>query len=172
MKPRVFVSTSSFGQVSDRPMQLLLDAGYDIVLNPHGRKLKAEEVVPLVQGCVGLVAGTEPLGRASLTALAPKLRVISRVGVGVDKIDHEAAADLDIAVRNTPSAHVDPVAELTLGGLLAGCRHTATADRNLRAGTWKKPMGGLLQGKTVGFVGYGQVARALHALLALSLIHI
>jgi len=165
MSQRVFVSTSSFGKVSERPLQLLHNAGLEVELNPHGRKLKADEVVPLVRGCVGLVAGTEPLQRDALAKLAPTLQVISRVGVGVDKIDHAAAAELGIEVRNTPSAHVDPVAELALGGMLAACRHVATADRNLRAGTWKKPMGQLLRGKTVGFVGYGQVARALHALL-------
>jgi len=165
MSKRVFVSTSSFGKVSERPLKLLHDAGLTVELNPHGRKLHADEVVPLVKGCVGLVAGTEPLKREALMQLAPTLKVISRVGVGVDKIDHDAAAELNIAVRNTPSAHVDPVAELALGGILAGCRHMATADRTLRGGTWKKPMGQLLQQKTVGFVGYGQVARSLHKLV-------
>lgn len=165
MKPRVYVSTSSFAKVSERPLQLLHDAGYEVVLNPHGRKLEAGEVVGEVEGCVGLVAGTENLGRATLESLAPTLKAISRVGVGMDKIDHDACRDLGIGVRNTPSAHVDPVAELTLAGLLDCCRQVSLSDRRLRNGTWKKPMGQLLRGKRIGFLGYGQVARALHALL-------
>jgi len=165
MSSRVYVSTSSFATVSERPLRALRAAGYDVVLNPHGRKLKAEEVVSEVQGCVGLVAGTEPLGADTLAALAPTLKSISRVGVGMDKIDHAAAAELGIGVRNTPSAHVLPVAELALGGLLAACRHVVRADHEVRSGTWRKPMGRLLTGSTVGFVGYGQVARELHRLL-------
>ena len=139
MSSRVYVSTSSFATVSERPLQALREAGYDVVLNPHRRSLKAEEVVAEVRGCVGLVAGTEPLDRATLEALAPTLRAISRVGVGMDKIDHAAAAELGIGVRNTPSAHVLPVAELALGGLLAACRHVVRADHEMRAGTWRKP---------------------------------
>jgi D-3-phosphoglycerate dehydrogenase len=165
MADRVVITTSSFGDVSPEPLDRLRHAGFEPVVNPLGRALSAAEVVPMVAGAVGLIAGTEPLPRATLSALVPTLRVISRVGVGVDKIDLTAARELGIEVRNTPSAHVDSVAELTLGGILAMSRAMPAADRAIRGGAWKKPMGRLLRGKVVGFVGYGQVARALHALM-------
>jgi D-3-phosphoglycerate dehydrogenase len=97
---------------------------------------------------------------------APRLKVISRCGTGLDNVDLEAAAELGIQVRNTPDAHVDAVAELSLVGMLSALRHLGAADRSIRGGEWKKPMGRLLRGKTVGLVGLGRVGRRLVELLA------
>ncbi len=161
----IAISTSSFGRVSDRPLAALTNAGYEYRLNPHGRTLSEDEARAHLNGVVGLVAGTEKLTEAVL-ASAPDLRVVSRVGAGLDSVDLAAAERLGIRVFNTPTAHIDAVAELTLGGILAGRRHMAATDRRLRAGTWKKPMGGLLRGKCVGVVGLGRVGKAVVDLLA------
>ena len=77
-----------------------------------------------------------------------------------------AAETLGITVVNTPEAHVDGVAELALAGLLAMLRKVPLADAAIRAGKFDKPMGRLLRRKTVGFVGFGRVARRLVELLA------
>ncbi|MCG5497796.1 phosphoglycerate dehydrogenase [Ectothiorhodospira variabilis] len=162
---RAYISTSSFGTVDQAPIVRLQEAGFEISLNPFGRALKAEEVLTEVRDHDILIAGTEPLGATVLEQLAGRLKVISRVGMGMDKIDHDATRRLGITVRNTPSAHVDAVAELALAGILDLCRGLSAADRGVRSGSWKKPMGRLLRGRTVGFVGYGGVARALKHLL-------
>ena len=162
MIERVLVSTSSIGEAA---LALLESAGLDVSLNPHGRKLTPEESRALLGEVTGLVAGTERLD-AEVLAAAPKLRVISRVGTGMDAIDFEATAARGIEVYNTPDAHVDAVAELTLGGLLALLRGIAASDASIRAGGWQRPMGGLLRGRCVGLVGFGRVARRLAALLA------
>lgn len=164
--PRVVaISTSSFGTESARPLELLRAAGYEVRANPHGRTLTLDEARAHLAGVVGLVAGTEKLPGDLLRTL-PDLRAISRVGVGMDAIDHAAAKELGIAVRNTPEAHVDAVAELTLAGLLALLRRVPTSDASIRAGKFAKPMGRLLRGSTVGLVGFGRVARAFARLLA------
>ena len=157
-------STSSFGKESREPLERLSRAGFEIRANPHGRTLTADEAKLHLDGVVGLVAGTEKLTAEVLRA-CPSLKVISRVGVGMDSIDHAAAKELGIAVCNTPEAHVDAVAELTLGGLLAALRSIPQSDASIRAGAFEKPMGRLLRGKTVGLVGYGRVARALATLV-------
>lgn len=158
-------STSSFGKESSRPLDLLAQAGFTVRGNPHGRTLTADEARAHLAGVVGVVAGTEPLTGELLRGL-PQLRCISRVGVGMDSVDLAAAAALGIAVVNTPEAHVDAVAELTLGGILAILRKLPHADATIRGGKFDKPMGRLLRGKTVGLVGHGRVARALARLLA------
>ena len=162
---KVLISTSSFGQHSREPLELLEAKGIRYILNAKGRKLEAEEVASLLCDVDGLVAGTEPLTREVL-ARAPRLKVISRCGTGLDNVDLVAAADQGIQVRNTPEAHVDSVAEMTLGAILATMRHLPEADRGVRDGSWKKPMGRLLRGKAVGFVGLGRVAKRLIELLA------
>jgi D-3-phosphoglycerate dehydrogenase len=156
----VAISTSSFGVESARPLELLRAAGFEIRPNPHGRTLTTDEARAHLDGVVGLVAGTEKLTGPLLRELSG-LKAISRVGVGIDGVDVATARELGIAVHNTPAAHVDSVAELTLGGLLAVLRRIPAGDSAIRAGRWDKPMGRLLRGRTVGLIGFGQVARAL-----------
>lgn len=163
-RPTVALSVSSFGAADPAPRALLEEAGAELVENPHGRKLSAAEVSELIAGADGLIAGTEPL-TADVLDRAPRLRVISRVGVGLENVDLEAAQRRGIAVRNTPDAVTDPVAELTLGGILALLRQLAPMDAALRAGRWERRMGGLLRGRTVGIVGFGRIGRRVAELL-------
>ena len=164
MDLKVLISTSSFGQVDPRPVQLLEEHGVEYEVNPTGLRLDPAEAVKLLQDFDGLIAGTERLGRGLLSS-APKLKVISRCGIGVDNVDLEAAAELGIRVYNTPEAPVDAVAELALATILDLLRHVSRADREIRDGTWSRPMGRLLQGKTVGSVGLGRIGKALCLLL-------
>lgn len=150
--------------MSTRPLQLLADAGCEVVLNPYGRTLKPEESMQLLADVDGLIAGTEKLSRAVLQQ-APRLKVISRVGTGMDGIDHAAAAEFGVQVRNTPDAHVDAVAELTLAGILDMLRQVPQAHHRLHLGEWQKPMGRLLRGQTVGIIGLGRTGKALVELL-------
>jgi D-3-phosphoglycerate dehydrogenase len=161
----VLISTSSFGGAGRRPLEMLEEAGVEYRLNPHGRKLQRDETVELLDGVMGLVAGTEALDRPVLEQ-APRLRVISRCGSGMDNIDLEAAGELGIAVRNTPEALVTAVAELAVACILNLLRQVSHADRLLRQGVWHKPMGHLLEGKIVGIVGLGRIGRRLAQLLA------
>lgn len=154
----ILVSPSSFGTCGEEPLDLLERYASQVVLNPFGRKLTEEEVLDLAQGCVGIVAGVEPLHAEVLERL-PDLRCISRVGVGLQNIDLEAARKRGIAVRNTPDGPSLPVAELAVGLAFAVLRRIPLADRNLRSGKWVKEMGALLTGKTVGVVGIGRIGR-------------
>ncbi|MBI4815771.1 MAG: phosphoglycerate dehydrogenase [Deltaproteobacteria bacterium] len=157
----VLISTSSFGE---RPLTRLAMAGLSYELNPYGRKLEEAEAAKLLAGKAGVIAGVEKLSRGVLEKQS-ELKVISRCGVGLDSVDLEAAKSLGIRVFNTPNAHVDAVAELTLGGMLSAMRRIPAADRSIRSGAWKKPMGSLLRGKTVGIVGLGRVGKRLVSLL-------
>ena len=163
--PTIAVSTSSFGRHDPQPLEQLRAAGYDVRLNPHGRRLERAETIDLLDGVVGLVAGTETLDREILLA-ATELRAIARCGSGVDNVDHEAAAERGIAVHSTPEPPAEAVAELTLAGILGLLRHLPAADRSLRQGEWHKPMGHLLRGRTVGLVGLGRVGKRLVELLS------
>lgn len=161
---RVFVSTSSFGKHDPEPLRLLRQHRVAYELNPFRRRLGSHEIVDFIRDVDGLIAGTEPLTRDVL-AQAKRLKVISRCGTGLDNVDLEAAAELGIVVTNTPYAHIDAVAELTLGAILALIRNIPHADRDIRQGKWHKSMGQLLKGSNVGIVGLGNVGRRLAELL-------
>lgn len=156
----ILATTSSFG--TETPTTNLR-----LVVNPWGRKLKEAELANLLaeHRPVGLLAGTEPITRAVLTAAKDYLRVISRVGAGWDNVDHDAAAELGMRVYRTSGVLTQAVAELTIGLMLAALRSITLQDRLLRQGTWQKRMGGLLQGKTVGIIGFGAIGQRVGELV-------
>jgi D-3-phosphoglycerate dehydrogenase len=164
VSPKIAITTSSFGKESSQPVDDLRRAGFELVLNPHGRKLTKPETVELLRDADGLIAGTEALDREVLSQL-PKLRVISRVGTAVDNVDREYAKERGIPVFNTPDGPTNGVAELALGGLLALIRRIPQSDASVRRGEFSKPMGRLLRGKTVAIVGLGRIGKALVRLL-------
>lgn len=154
----VLCTTSSFSPEAARP---LTDTGLEMVYNPFGRRLSIAELLALVASHrpVGLLAGSEELSRAVLSVAALDLKVVSRVGVGWDNVDHAAAAEFGIRVFRTPGVLDAAVAELTLGLILAALRQLVAHDRDIRRGEWRKRMGGQLAGRTVGIVGLGGIGR-------------
>lgn len=162
---KIAITTSSFAKFSDMPLHLLREAGIEYVLNPYGRKLTEDETIEVLQGCIGVAAGTEPLTEKVMESL-PELKVISRCGTGMDNVDHNAAQSRGIAVRNTPDGPTLAVAELTLGYALDLMRKITQQDRELRSGIWKKRMGNTLQGKKVGIIGFGRIGQAVASVFA------
>ncbi|WP_027188557.1 phosphoglycerate dehydrogenase [Desulfovibrio cuneatus] len=157
---KVAITTSSFAQFSEEPLRLLAEKGLTPVLNPHGRALTEDEAIAVLQGCVAVAAGTEPLTERVFASL-PELKVVSRCGVGMDSVDQEAAKARGIAVRCTPDGPTRAVVELTLGYALDLMRQVTRMDAEMRQGVWKKRMGNLLFGKTVGIIGFGRIGRAV-----------
>jgi Phosphoglycerate dehydrogenase and related dehydrogenases len=161
---KIVITTTSFAKFDNSPLQLLNNSGYDVALNPYGRSLTSDQVVALAADAVGVIAGTEPLDRSVLQKLS-SLRFISRCGAGMDNIDLAAAAEMNIKVDNTPSGPTLAVAELTVGLILDLLRKTTLMDREMRTGIWKKHMGNLLRGKTVGIIGFGRIGQKTGKLL-------
>ena len=93
------------------------------------------------------------------------MKYLIRLGTGMDNVDFNITGRKGIIVENTPNAHVDGVAELALAGILNSLRSIAWNDAQIRAGKWVKPMGSLLNGKTVGLIGFGKIAKRLTHLL-------
>jgi D-3-phosphoglycerate dehydrogenase / 2-oxoglutarate reductase len=157
--PEILISTSSFDADDNPALAELRAAGYVIRGNPHGRRLREEEIAALITSdTVGLIAGLEPL-TASVLAGAPALQVISRCGIGLDNVDLDAAARHHVAVVNTPDAPVASVAELTLALMLACLRQIPEGDRQIRAGAWPRLEGALLGARIVGIIGCGRIGR-------------
>jgi D-3-phosphoglycerate dehydrogenase / 2-oxoglutarate reductase len=151
---QVLISTSSFNL--DNFAQL----------NPFAARLTEEQVIDLLgTDTIGLIAGLEPLTQNVLKS-AKSLKVIARVGTGLDSVDLVAAKELGITVLNTPDAPTKAVAELTIAHILGLLRNVSQADRQVRVGVWKGLMGSLLETKTVGIVGFGRIGKRVATLLS------
>ena len=163
---QVLISTSSFNLANFAQLSDLRNAGVEVKLNPFAARLTEEQVIDLLgTNTIGLIAGLEPLTKNVLQA-AKSLKVIARVGTGLDSVDLVAAKELEIAVLNTPDAPTKAVAELTIAHILGLLRHVSQADRQVRAGVWKGLMGSLLETKTVGIVGFGRIGKRVATLIA------
>jgi D-3-phosphoglycerate dehydrogenase len=138
----------------------LIGRGIEVELPPVTQHVSRSDLERILPTCDGIIAGDEPLDR-SLLSTAPRLRVISRWGVGMDNVDHAAAQDLGIVVRNTPAAFADEVADVAIGYLIMLARQLHSIDADVRAGGWTKPQGISLAGRTLGVVGLGAIGRAV-----------
>lgn len=161
---KILISPSSFGECSGEPISMLKEAGLEVVLNPYKRRLTSDEVLVLAKDCIGIIAGVENLDGNTLSRLR-NLRVISRVGVGLENIDLKAADELGIIIKNTPQAPAQAVAELTVGLILNLLRHISLQDRLIHNKRWEKKMGCLLSGKTIGIIGIGRIGKKVAQLL-------
>lgn len=157
---KIFISTSTFGE-DNNVFFLLKDKSITYKLNTLGRKLTEQEIkgALLSDNYVGLIAGTEPLTKDILDNSS--LRVISRVGVGIDNIDLTSATSKGIKVYNTPDAVTEAVAELTVGFIFCALRKINILNIMMRNKIWEKKMGFLLRDKTVGIIGFGRIGRAV-----------
>lgn len=178
--PKILITTSSFDLRHIPQAELLAQAGFEIILNPHRRRLTEDEVKSLLaDDVVAMIAGVEPL-TGSVLHSAKHLKVLARCGIGLDNVDLAVAQSRGIRVSNTPDAPTLAVAELTLAHMLNLLRSISLADRKIRDAKWSPLMGSLLAGKIVGIIGFGRIGRKVAELvtafgasvLAYDLIHI
>ncbi|MCM3694839.1 NAD(P)-dependent oxidoreductase [Microbacterium oleivorans] len=156
MTGRVLVTSRSFGGGGRDVVGELTAAGYEIVRADPSHDLgELSRILPAVDGWI---AGTGPVTGRHLD-LAPRLRVVSRYGVGVDNVDVAAAGARGVIVTNTPGANSAAVAEHTLALLLSALRGIPAADRRVRRGDWSGWSTRELSALTVGVLGLGRIGR-------------
>jgi D-3-phosphoglycerate dehydrogenase len=164
MSLQALITTVPFGSVDRRPLELLRAAGIEYRTNPLGRRPTEEELCELIRGVELFIAGTEPI-TDRVMASAPGLRIISRVGIGLDNVDLWAAHRRGIVVSYTPDAPAPAVAELTVGVMLSLLRSIHTANAQMRTVGWHRLMGRRLGELTVGIIGVGRVGQRVIRLL-------
>lgn len=157
---RVLVTPRSYGRQDERLKTKLECAVGEVVYNPYRRTLTAEEVRELIPGFDGYIAGLDFIDR-SVIEIADQLKVIARYGVGVDRVDLDAAREKGVIVTNTPGANSSSVAELTIGLMLALARMITVANEKVRAGEKGIGQGVSLEGRVVGLIGLGAVGKCV-----------
>lgn len=150
------------------PGQKALDplrrAGHQLVFAAAGTVPDEAQLLRLLPGCAGWLAGTERIS-ATVIAAADALRVIVRNGTGVDNIDLGAAAAAGIDVVRVPGANANAVAELAVALLLAAERRLVPAAAALGAGQHRREAGRELRGRRIGILGLGAIGGRVAELL-------
>jgi glyoxylate reductase len=147
-------------------VELLATVGNPVV-SSLDRPLKPDELQDAVRGATALVSLLhDKVDAAVLDAAGPSLQVVANVAVGYDNVDVVACRERGIIATNTPDVLVDATADLTMALLLAVTRRLVEGDQLLRRQepwTWSLGfmLGSGLQGKRLGLVGHGRIAKAV-----------
>jgi D-3-phosphoglycerate dehydrogenase len=155
---KVLVTATSYA-LHDPKLRTELESQVgEVVYNTTGKPLTSQALIDLIPGIDGYIAGLDTIDRAVFEA-ADRLKVISRYGVGVDKIDLVAASENGIVVTNTPGANAASVADLAIGLIISLARSIPEANRATKDGEWPRLRGFSINGKTVGLIGFGSIGK-------------
>jgi D-3-phosphoglycerate dehydrogenase len=153
---KALITTTPFALMNQLPLELLKASGIKFLINPLGRKLTEDELTEMVEDFDIIIAGTEPITQKVIEN-APNLKLISRVGIGLDSVDLLAAQKNGIKVSYTPDAPAPAVAELTLGLIFSLLRSIHVANSQLHKGQWNRIFGKRLSEITLGIIGVGRI---------------
>ncbi len=154
---RVLLTTTSFQDTPGVHHDLLAKAGFDIV-RERG-PLSESRMLELAGQFDAYLCGDDALTRAVITKSLPRLKVISKYGIGLDKIDVKAATDLGVPVLFTPGVNHTTVAEHTFALLLAAVRNLVPEANFVARGEWTRITGTELCGKSLAIIGLGRIGR-------------
>ncbi len=157
---KVLVTSRSFGKGAAAPLQLLESKGYRVMRYPAQAESLVDWLKRELVDADGVIAGLEPYP-AELIQSCVKLKVISRYGVGYDKVDLEAASSQGIAVTNTPGANSESVADMAFALMLSCARFIPHLDACIRRSEHRTAVGHGLWGKTIGIIGTGSIGKGV-----------
>ncbi len=155
--PRILLTTTSFQDTPGPHHAKLADAGYEVI-RERG-PLPEARMLALVGEIDGMICGDDAITEAVIEKALPRLKVISKYGIGLDKIDVKAATARKIPVLFTPGVNHTTVAEHTFGLLLALKRQIVEHANNTRLGEWKRLTGHEIMGSTIGIIGLGRIGK-------------
>lgn len=142
-----------------RPM--LESLGLELIVPEVHERLDEDQLMTYAGQFDGTICGDDHYTAQVLHACAPRLKVISKWGTGIDSIDRQEAEKLGIQVCNTPNAFTLPVADTVLGYMLTFARRFPWMDRAVKSGVWEKVPGRSLSECTLGVVGVGRIGKAV-----------
>ena len=153
---KALITTVPFAERNKLPIELLENSNIDYTINPLNRKLSENELFKMIGNYEVLIAGTETISSKVLEN-ASNLKLISRVGIGVDSIDLNAAKKNNILLTYTPDAPAPAVAELTFGLMFSLLRSIHLSNTLMHKGHWKRIFGRRIPEITIGIIGAGRI---------------
>ncbi len=160
MKKRILVTTTSFQDTPGSHHKLLNDQNFEIdyLRGP----IEESVLLPIIHKYDGIICGDdEYTDKVLLLGKNSKLKVISKYGVGLDKIDLKSANSLGIKITNCPGINQVSVAEHVLALLFCFEKNIHLQYNSVQKNSWNRMIGNEIQGKTIGIVGLGAVGKEL-----------
>ena len=160
MSWRVLVSCHHLQQTIDRYRDWFAKENAEIVMPRSTQQLSESDLLGIIADFDGVIAGDDHF-TAAVIEKATRLKVISKWGIGVDAIDHDACRRHGVRVFNTPDVFADECADVVVGYLVLLARQLHRMDQSVRSGGWLKVRGRSLRDKTLGVIGVGSIGRAV-----------
>ena len=135
--------------------------GLELIIAEVQERLEETDILKYAGQFDGTICGDDRYTPRALEACAPRLKIISKWGTGVDSIHAETCARLGIQLTRTPNAFTQPVADSVMGYMLAFARRQPWLDRAIKDGEWEKIPGKALHEQTLGIIGLGAIGKAL-----------
>lgn len=171
---RILITPRSLTSQPPPALSRLRDAGYEVVCSTAGKIPDEAELIRLLPGCVGWLAGVEPVSPRAISA-ADALRVISRNGSGVDNLPLTLLAERGVRVARADGANSVGVAELAVAMITSAVRHLQEESAGIHAGGWPRLRGREVNGSVAAVIGMGaignRVARVLQTMGATIVAH-
>ena len=161
--PKIVITGRNFTEPDDKALQMLKNAGYEVIDSgnlgmAHGTPEK--EVAEAVKDADAVIAGLEPYTEAVLSA-CPKLKLISRRGIGYDSVDVEACHRHSVTLCRTAGVVEGSVAELVMAYILYFARRIDLQKQYMQEGQWKRLMMPGVKSRTLGLVGFGGIGKEI-----------
>ena len=158
------VTTVAFSKNKALITQLKNMGFKNVIINDDGKRFTKNELISILSKCDVAIVGLDKIDK-SILSQTPKLKVISKYGVGLDNINFDDCKKHGVNVLYSQGINKRSVSEMTLGFILGLARNLIVTSNLLKNGTWKKDGGILLSGKTVGIIGVGNIGKDLISLL-------
>lgn len=136
----------------------------EVKFNDEGLQLEGDDLISFLTGYDKAITSLERIDSHILSQL-PKLKVISKYGVGIDMLDLDALRDYKVRLGWTAGVNKRSVSELVVCFAISMLRNVPLANNEVKSGLWNQHKGNLLTGKTFGIIGYGNIGRDLVELL-------
>jgi D-3-phosphoglycerate dehydrogenase len=133
----------------------------ELITCPVEERLEEAQILEYAGKFDGTICGDDYYSADVLQACAPRLKVISKWGTGIDSIDVQAAETLGVQVYRTSNAFTLPVADTVMGYIIAFARRQPWMDQEMKAGRWEKLPGRSLSECTLGVIGVGNIGKAV-----------
>jgi D-3-phosphoglycerate dehydrogenase len=153
---KVLITTIPFADKNHFPLDLLKNNNIEYLINPLNKKLTEDELADMVTDFDVIIAGTEPITKKVMDN-APNLKMISRVGIGLDSVDLLEARKRGIVVSYTPDAPAPAVSELTIGLMISLLRLVHVSNMEMHNGKWQRYFGRRISEVTIGIIGVGRI---------------
>ncbi|MBK8824361.1 MAG: phosphoglycerate dehydrogenase [Anaerolineales bacterium] len=161
MKPTILLTAPYMLPFLERFKPVFDQYGFDLIVPDVQERMEEDDLLKYAGQFDGAICGDDRYTARVIEACAPRLKVISKWGTGVDSIDAEACSRFEIILGRTPNAFTTPVADTVLGYMLAFARRGPWMDAAMKRGEWEKIPGKALSECTLGIIGLGNIGKAV-----------